>query len=203
MDHNRTHTRSRSEGTKKDPLPPTVSPLHKTMCIPDLEIGILSEGSICGLSEVDEKEVIQPDDSLIGHGASGGRANEIEYIKPIELADYAEHMEPETPSSAHFHSSSEASANPKLVPSSRSPKFAHRSNSPAASAKSVRWAELPLFPEQQGLVNIHGLLKMLIESGKCADEVSVSPNSSAPCHSSRHLGPLPSSFTIRLQSSPH
>ncbi|KIM31172.1 hypothetical protein M408DRAFT_254966 [Serendipita vermifera MAFF 305830] len=31
------------------------------------------------------------------------------------------------------------------------------------SAKSVRWAEISVFPEQQGLLNIHGLLKTLIE----------------------------------------
>jgi hypothetical protein len=37
------------------------------------------------------------------------------------------------------------------------------------SAKSVRWAEISVFPEQQCLLNIHGLLKTLIEESE--DEV--------------------------------
>jgi len=41
-------------------------------------------------------------------------------------------------------------------------------SSSSNSAKSVRWAEMALFPEQQSLVNIHGLLKTLLED--CKDE---------------------------------
>jgi hypothetical protein len=180
------------------------------MCILDPEIlsslnGLLSEGSIFGFSEVDEKEVIQPDDSLIGHGGFGGGANEIDYIKPIELVEYIE-MEPETPNSAHFHFSSDASANPKLVPSSKSLKSTksnHGARSPAVSVKSVRWAELPLFPEQQGLVNIHGLLRDLIDSEKCEGKVSVFPNSNQLSISSCHLGPSSSLSALRIQRSPY
>jgi hypothetical protein len=40
------------------------------------------------------------------------------------------------------------------------------------SAKSVRWAEVALFPEQQSLVNIHSLLRTLVEDCK-DEEVSV------------------------------
>jgi len=48
------------------------------------------------------------------------------------------------------------------------------------SAKSVRWAEISVFPEQQGLVNIHGLLKTLV--GESKGEVS------------RHISDLPAVF---------
>ncbi len=56
---------------------------------------------------------------------------------------------PPTPNSSVFPpSASDASS----LKSTKSP-----------SAKSVRWAEISVFPEQQVLLNIHGLLKTLIE----------------------------------------
>ncbi|PVF96006.1 hypothetical protein CPB86DRAFT_550083 [Serendipita vermifera] len=39
------------------------------------------------------------------------------------------------------------------------------------SSKTVRWAKLPLFPEQQSLINIHGLLSSLMDSDRCDSDV--------------------------------
>lgn len=42
---------------------------------------------------------------------------------------------------------------------------------PAAKSKSIRWAEIAEFPEQQVLVNIHGLLRTLTEADRLDAEI--------------------------------
>lgn len=66
---------------------------------------------------------------------------------------------PITPSSMTFPSSRA----PSDAESDKADKASQKSS---ASTKSVRWAEVPLFPEQQALVNIHGLVKTLLEDSK-------------------------------------
>jgi hypothetical protein len=62
-----------------------------------------------------------------------------------------------------------ATPNSSAFPPSISDSSINSTKSP--SAKSVRWAEISVFPEQQSLLNIRGLLKTLIEESE--EEVSL------------------------------